>query len=150
MPRPLNLPSMTDYPEAENPWSDLLWGSGDCAVASYAAHDAIKSLAESWKDDWAKDHRYVLSSLEETIKALSSYYWALKLVCDREALNVQTAALVRDGRIVDGTVTPEDFAAMGRRLEAMNDLKQKVGITDEQYASLLKAAFAPVDERGAA
>lgn len=149
MPRPLNLPSMTDYPEAENnPWSDLLWGSGDCAVASYAAHDAIKSLAESWKDDWAENHRYVLSSLEETIKALSSYYWALHLVCEHERLHEENGVLAE--RMVYGTATPADFVALGKRLEAMNDLKKQVGIKDEQYAALLKVAFAPVAEQGAA
>lgn len=149
MPRPLNLPSMTDHPEVENnPWSDLLWGNGDCAVAAYAAHDAITALSQSWKDDWAENHHFVLSTLEETIKALSSYYWALHLVVEHDRLHADNGALA--GRIVNGTVTPADFVALGKRLEAMSDLKQKVGITDEQYAALLKVAFAPVAERGAA
>ena len=149
MPRPLNLPNMTDHPETENnPWSALLWGSGECAVPSFAAHDAILLLSQSWADDDGRNHRYALYSLEETIKALTNYYWALHLMLEHERLHEENGVLA--GRIVDGTASPADFVALGKRLEAMNDLKQKVGITNEEYAALLKLAFAPVTERGAA
>lgn len=149
MPRPLNLPNMTDSPEADNnPWSDLLWGGGECAVAAYAAHDAVTSLSQSWKDDWAENHRYVLSTLEETIKVLSTYYWALHIVCDHDRLHEDTAAL--SSRLADGTARPADFDALSKRLEAIRDLKKQINLTDEQCIALVKTAFAPVAERGAA
>lgn len=147
--RPLNLPNMTQPPHTkDNPWSDLLWGSGECALASDAAHDTVRTLAQSWDEDGGNNRRFMLHSLEETIKALTNYYWALHLVIEHERLHEENGVLA--GRIVDGTATPAEFVALGKRLEAMNDLKQKVGITNEEYAALLKVAFAPVAERGAA
>ena len=147
MPRPLNLRNMTHPPDAgENPWSDLLWADGGCVAGSFAAHDAIKSLTES--DYSLNNPQHVLWTLEETIKALTNYYWALHLMIEHERLHEENGVLA--GRIVDGTASPADFVALGKRLEAMNDLKQKVGITNEEYAALLKLAFAPVTERGAA
>jgi hypothetical protein len=141
---------MTDVLEAEdNPWSALLWGSGECAVSSYAAHDAIILLSQSWADDDGKNHRYALYSLEETIKVLSTYYWALKLVCDHEALNVQTADLVRDG-LVFGSVSRADLAKLDAKLAEIEDLKKQVGLKDEQLRALAASALAPVAERGAA
>ena len=149
MPQTLNLDNLTQLPETEgNPWSTLLWGNGDFTLGAYTAHDAIISLSRSWAEDRGENRRFMLTSLEETIKALSSYYWALHLVVEHERLHDENAVLAE--RIVAGTVAPADFVALGKRLEAMNDLKQKVGITHEQYADLIASAFAPVAEQGAA
>ena len=151
MSKTLNLDNLTQPPETEgNPWSTLLFDTAHGGIGATAAHAAIISLSRSWAEDKGENRRFMLTSLEETIKALSSYYWALHLVVEHERLHDENAVLAE--RIVAGTVVPADFVALGKRLEAMNDLKQKVGIAHEQYADLIASAFAPTakEEAGAA
>ena len=75
MPKTLNLDNLTQLPETEgNPWSTLLWGNGDFTLGAYTAHDAIISLSRSWAEDKGENRRFMLTSLEETIKALEQVW----------------------------------------------------------------------------
>jgi hypothetical protein len=141
VPKTLNLTNLTQPPETEgNPWSALLWGSGDFALGAYTAHEAITSLSRSWAEDTGDNRRFVLTSLEETIKALSQFYWGLKVTLDYETFSEDNRALAE--RMSKGTVTRADLDAFAKRVDALHDLRGQCGLTDVAPA-LIEAAFDP-------
>ncbi|NDD28460.1 MAG: hypothetical protein EB084_09380 [Proteobacteria bacterium] len=152
MPKTLNLDNLTQPPETEgNPWSTLVFDTGENGLSGYAAHDAIKTLALGWQDDNGANRTFVLETLLNTIRALSQYYWGLKIVFQHEDLNAATAALA-ERAFIYGNVTRADTERLGATADALYDLKKQSGLSDEEVRALIESAFAPTakEEAGAA
>jgi len=151
MPKTLNLDNLTQPPETEgNPWSTLLFDTAHGGIGATAAHAAITSLLPAWQDDGGANREYLLHTLEDTIKALSQYYWGLKVAFQHEALNEATAALALRA-LVAGDLTRADTDLLGAKVEALSDLKKTCGL-EEVTPALIASAFAPTakEEAGAA
>lgn len=140
MPKTLNLTNLTQPPETEgNPWSALLSDTAQSSVSADAAHKALTTLLPTWQDDGGTNRTYVLTTLEDTIKALSQFYWGLKVAFDYETFSANNRVLAE--RMVDGTITRADLDDLSRLVEALNTLKAACGLTDVAPA-LIEAAFA--------
>jgi hypothetical protein len=141
VPKTLNLTNLTQPPETEgNPWSTLLLDTAQSDLSADAAHAAILSLLPAWQEDGGANRTYVLTTLEDTIKALSQFYWGLKVTLDYEAFSADNRVLAE--RMSKGTVTRADLDAFTKRVDALHDLRGQCGLTDVAPA-LIEAAFDP-------
>lgn len=142
MPRPINLTTITEHPETDgNPWSDLLFFTDDAPVSTYAAHDALVSLAAAWGtyDPGYDAHNDILSTLQNTIDTLVSFHGALSIAVRYDKLHDANRVLAE--RLLEGKAHAEDFADLSKRLASIETLRAKHGFTPEQVEAFIQTAF---------